>query len=244
MKQAWYLGHRQDMVGERALLVGDPDRIERIADHLQSPSFLPVKRGLRTVTGRYDGKMVTAVSFGMGAPIATIVLEELADLGVERFMRIGTAMYFPPAQAGDFVLSREVLSFEGTSISYVADVNGQVADDNLNRIVSREVSKLGVNLRVGTFATFDAFYREMFPIDDRAAGRVVARSSELAKAGVIAADMETSALVNASYFLGVQFTSLCVATVDAATHEKLDGAVLADRERNMFEVALASIASR
>lgn len=62
--------------------------------------------------------MITVVSFGMGAPIATIVLHELSQLGVTCFLRIGTAMYFPPIQAGDFIVSSKALSFEGTSIAY------------------------------------------------------------------------------------------------------------------------------
>ena len=50
-KRAWYLGHSPNDVGECAILVGDPDRVDRIAKLLADPVFLPVKRGLKTVTG-------------------------------------------------------------------------------------------------------------------------------------------------------------------------------------------------
>lgn len=241
MKKAWYLGHDEGDVGASALLVGDPDRIDRIARKFQTPNFLPVKRGLRTVTGSFNGSKVTAVSFGMGAPIATIVLEELADLGVKTFMRIGTAMYYPPAKAGDFILSREILSFEGTSRSYVENVNAQTADEVLNAHAERIMAGRGISPRAGLFATFDAFYREMFPLAPDAVALVEGRSAELVQSGVIAADMETSALVNAAYRIGVRFTSLCVATVDGLTREKLDGHRMKEREQAMFEVALDAI---
>ena len=78
MKTAWYLGHRQDQVSDRAILIGDPDRVDRIAKHMTDVVHLPVKRGLKTITGRYDGTTITIAAFGMGSPIATIVLHELA----------------------------------------------------------------------------------------------------------------------------------------------------------------------
>ena len=137
MKTAWYLGYTSADIGSSALLVGDPDRIDRIAELLENPRFLPVRRGLRTVTGLHRGSTVTAAAFGMGAPIATIVLHELANLGVERFIRVGTALYLPPAQHGDLVLSEGVLSLEGTSCSYVDDVNAQAGDFALNASVER-----------------------------------------------------------------------------------------------------------
>ena len=49
MKTAWYLGHSENQISDRAILVGDPDRIDRIAELLAEPEFLPPKRGLRTV---------------------------------------------------------------------------------------------------------------------------------------------------------------------------------------------------
>ncbi len=82
MKRAWYTGHAAEELGESAILVGDPDRVDRIGALLTDPVFLPVKRGLKTVTGSWNGARVSVVAFGMGAPIATIVLHEFADLGV------------------------------------------------------------------------------------------------------------------------------------------------------------------
>ena len=91
-RRAWYIGCSEEEVGEGAVLVGDPGRIERIAEHLSAPHFVEENRGLRTVTGERAGRRITATAFGMGAPIAAIVLHELFDLGVRAFLRIGTAM--------------------------------------------------------------------------------------------------------------------------------------------------------
>jgi len=241
MKTAWYLGHKAKDVGEAAILVGDPDRIDRIASFLDDVDFLPVKRGLRTITGVFHGKRITAASFGMGAPIATIVMSELADLGVSRFIRVGTAMYFPPASAGGFLMSEDILSFEGTSPSYCENINAASASERLNRAANSFGFAPDETLQAGTFATFDAFYRDMFPLDEASIAQVDANTEMMLERGVMAADMETSALVNAARYLDVDFTSICVATVDGQTREKLSPEVLGPRESRMFEIALHAL---
>lgn len=241
MKTAWYLGHRADAVGDRALLIGDPDRIDRIAVHLDDVSFLPVKRGLRTVTGRYNRKKVTVAAFGMGAPIATIVLHELADLGVSRFLRIGTAMYFPPMEGGALMISERALSFEGTSRSYSDDPEKCQADDGLIGACREAGAAAGETITGGLFATYDAFYRDMFGIDEAGQARAAQNHRALRDAGVIAIDMETSALIASASALKVGFASLCLGTVNAATLEKLAPDALASGETLLFETALEGI---
>lgn len=240
MKTAWYLGHRQDQVSDRAILIGDPDRVDRIADHMSDVVHLPVKRGLKTITGIYKGTTITVAAFGMGSPIATIVLHELADLGVTHFLRIGTAIFFPPAEAGGFIISDEALSYEGTSASY-GGTGCTSADPGLVKSLLSAASGTGALARSGLFATFDAFYRDMFAIDAAGRARVADNSRKLAAQGVIAADMETSALLTAAEALGVSCASLCLGTVDAATLEKLEAGALATGEKHMFDIALRAL---
>ena len=241
MKTAWYLGHPADAVGDRALLIGDPDRVDRISGLLDDVTVLPVKRGLKTITGFYNGRKTTVCAFGMGAPIASIVMHELADLGVSYFLRIGTAMYFPPTEAGSFLLSDRAMSFEGTSRSYADDPFAYRADPQLTEACRRAVEAAGEPARIGLFASYDAFYRDMFGIDDAGRKRSVANREKLRALGVIAVDMETSALITVAGALGVAFTSLCLGTVDAVTLNKLPGERLAVGERKLFEAALQGI---
>lgn len=242
MKMAWYLGHRQDAVEKRAILVGDPDRVDRLAKKLDNPRFLPVSRGLKTVVGDYDGYGVTVVSFGMGAPIATIVLHELADLGVDKFLRIGTAMYFPPAKAGDFLVSENAIGFDGTSPAYDKTDEPVPADPAFVAQLKSVAEDLGQTVHTGLYATFDAFYRDMFALDEASRDRVDANRQMLADRGVMATDMETSALLTAANVLGVSCASLCLGTVDAITQQKLGAEPLAAGEDMLFDIALKGIA--
>ena len=76
------------------LLPGDPNRATRIASMLDGGIAAVRKvndhRGLLGYTGTWEGKPVSVQSTGMGCPSAAIVIEELIQLGVRRFLRVGT----------------------------------------------------------------------------------------------------------------------------------------------------------
>lgn len=241
MKQAWYLGLRESDIGDSAVLVGDPDRVGRIAEHLEETEAFPVLRGLRTITGLFRGCRITVAAYGMGSPIAAIVLHELAMLGASRFVRIGTAMHFPPTETGSLVISETAISFEGTSPAYL-NLDGPIfANSELRSDLEDAANSCGRATKSGLFATFDAFYRDMFGIDESGKKRAAAKRATLIDMGVLAADMETSALLAASNSLGVACASLCLCTVNATTHEKLSGASLRAGESDMFKAALRGL---
>jgi uridine phosphorylase len=158
-RRAWYIGCSEDEVDEAAILVGDRARIDRITEHLEAPIFLPENRGLRTVTGLRSGKRVTASAFGMGGPIAAIVLHELFDLGVRRFLRIGTAMVMPPAEVGDFVIADGAFRGEGTSRAYAPLGYPAVADFDLGVALRAALARRGRRWRAGLFGPMTASIR-------------------------------------------------------------------------------------
>jgi uridine phosphorylase len=242
MKRAWYSGHSAEELGDSAILVGDPDRVERIGALLDEAVFLPVKRGLKTVTGRWNGKRVSIVAFGMGAPIATIVLHEFADLGITRFVRIGTAMYFPPATAGEFLISESAIGFDGTSPAYGVPAGEKVAaDPALVTALMQASAAAEETSHRGLYATYDAFYRDMFGIDVKGSQRADEMRREMNSRGVMALDMETSALLAAGQDLGVAVATMCYGTVDALSQEKLDAEALDRGEGQLFRIALNAI---
>lgn len=243
MKTAWYLGHSKNQISDRAILVGDPDRIDRIAELLIEPKFLTPKRGLKTVVGSYNNVKVTVVAFGMGSPIATIVLHELADLGTKIFLRIGTAMHFPPAIPGNYLISDNAVSFEGTSSSYYNGKTPIEADKILLKKLMKAATDLDQKALPGTFATFDAFYRDMFSMDEAGKERVSKIRKKLINDAILATDMETSALLAAAKALKVNAATLCLGTVCGISQKKLDATSLKRLEKVMFEIALKAITS-
>lgn len=242
MKRAWYSGHSAEELGDSAILVGDPDRVDRIGTLLTEPVFLPVKRGLKTVTGTWNGKRVSIAAFGMGAPIATILMHEFADLGIKRFVRIGTAMYFPPARGGEFLISDAAIGFDGTSPAYGTPAGEPVsADLDLSAALEVAASAAGEVSHRGAYATYDAFYRDMFGIDAKGEARANAMREEMNARGVMALDMETAALLAAGWDLGLSVSTLCYGTVDALSQDKLGAEALDRGEKQLFRIALNAI---
>jgi len=238
---AWYIGCARDEVGEAALLTGDRARIDRIAAHLEDARLLPENRGLRTVTGTRAGMRVTATAFGMGGPIAAIVLHELFDLGIRTFIRVGTAMAMPPARMGDMLLADAAFTRDGASRTYAPVGYPAVADFDLGAALRASLVKRGLAWRAGLFGTYDGFYTESFALNAGEKGMIDRVRDEARRLRLIATDMESATLMTAGRMLGARVASLCLATVDSVTQEKLAADSLAKGEAAMFETALDAL---
>src|SRR5690349_15047482 len=89
-----------------AILVGDPGRALMLAQELlQQPKMSNHARGLWGYTGvTHEGHELTVQSTGMGGPSATVVLHDLAELGVRRALRIGTCTALRDQALGQIVI--------------------------------------------------------------------------------------------------------------------------------------------
>lgn len=89
-----------------AILVGDPGRALMLAQELlRQPKMSNHARGLWGYTGLTPaGHELTIQSTGMGGPSASIVLADLAELGVRRAIRIGTCSSLGDLGLGDLLL--------------------------------------------------------------------------------------------------------------------------------------------
>ena len=240
-RKAWYLGCSSDQIAERVVLVGDPARVSRVGKHLDDVQTLPINRGLVTITGTYRGIGITVSAFGMGAPIAAIVLHELSELGASVFLRMGTAIALPPVRLGDFVIAERALRNEGTSIAYAPPDYPAIADRDVINAAVDAISERGRNYHLGPFASYDAFYRDMFSLDDQSADRVQKNFSQLSKQGVLAVDMETSALLTVGRLRGCKTGSLCLATVSSLDHQKIGNDDLRTSEQDLVAAALRAV---
>jgi uridine phosphorylase len=93
-------------IATHAILVGDPGRALMLAQELlQQPKMSNHARGLWGYTGvTEEGHELTVQSTGMGGPSASVVLSDLAELGVERAIRIGTCTSLRDFELGDLVV--------------------------------------------------------------------------------------------------------------------------------------------
>jgi uridine phosphorylase len=230
-----------DDVAPNAVLVGDPGRIDLFSAYLPDAREVSTQRGLRAITGTYGGSPVTVAAFGMGAPIAAVVLEELAGQGVVRVLRAGTGLTLSAdLPLGSFIVAHGAHRAEGTSLTYAPPGFPAVADHVLTGLVIDALVGAGLPHRVGLMGSLDGFFTEMVAARPDREPQVSARLEELRSLGVLAVDMETSALLVAGARLRVAVGSLCLVSV-AADRGRLDDATRLARERDLAQVALRAI---
>src|SRR5438309_1114569 len=89
-EKKYHVGLAKGEVGEYVLVPGDPGRTPMIAKYLDGAREVAFNREYRTFTGSLLGVPVSAISSGMGGPSVAIAVEELNELGVHTFLRVGT----------------------------------------------------------------------------------------------------------------------------------------------------------
>ncbi|HKO39243.1 MAG TPA: hypothetical protein VJU14_12830 [Solirubrobacterales bacterium] len=92
-----------------AILVGDPGRALMLAQELlEQPKMSNHARGLWGYSGSAKaGGELTVQSTGMGGPSASVVLADLAELGLRRAIRIGTCASLGDLDLGELLLVSE-----------------------------------------------------------------------------------------------------------------------------------------
>ncbi len=101
---------------ESVLLPGDPRRARYIAENFfEDARLVNEERGMLGYTGTYKGDPVSVQTTGMGCPSASIVVEELLQLGVKNLLRVGTCGgYNPQMRLGDLVVVTASTPLDGT----------------------------------------------------------------------------------------------------------------------------------
>lgn len=171
-------------VARYVLLPGDPARARRIADHFDNPELVAENREYVIFNGKTNGVDVSVCSTGIGGPSATIALEELAKVGADTFIRVGSAGgRQPDIPIGTLCILTAAYRGDGTSHEYLPAAFPAVADLAVTNALMQAARELDFPHRYGVGTTRDAFY-----VRDKALNEM------LREAGVVAAEMEAAAL--------------------------------------------------
>lgn len=76
----YHLNLLPENLANTVIVVGDPDRVERITRHFDKIEFKTRKREFHTQTGYYKGKRISVISTGIGPDNIDIVINELDAL--------------------------------------------------------------------------------------------------------------------------------------------------------------------
>ena len=158
-RRQYHLEVGEGDVAETVLLPGDPQRVERISSYWDEFKVAAVHRQFVTHTGLYKGMPISACSTGIGGPGTAIVIEELANVGVRNFIRVGsTATLKEDIELGDLIISTSAVRLDGTSKQYVAPEYPAAASYEVVLALVEAAETLGVNYHLGVSASTDSFY--------------------------------------------------------------------------------------
>jgi uridine phosphorylase len=150
------------------------------------------------LTGSYDGTPIALAGPMLGAPQTILVLERMIALGARKFIAAGwCGSLRNDVRIGDIIIPSGAISEEGTSGHYpgVACVPSSELADALRAALA----STGPAIHEGAVWTTDAPFRE-----------TRAQIKAFGSQGVLAVDMETSALFSVSQFRGVELAVIMV----------------------------------
>jgi uridine phosphorylase len=146
-------------VAKYVLIPGDPRRVETIASFLDESQKVADYRGFVTYTGSKDGIRISVCSTGIGCPSAAIAVEELARIGAETFIRVGTTGALQKnVHMGDLVIAAAAVRADGASRNYVPIEFPAVADFNVTAALLQAARKSQQKIHFGFVLSSDAFY--------------------------------------------------------------------------------------
>ncbi|MDR1848349.1 MAG: nucleoside phosphorylase [Bacteroidales bacterium] len=145
----YHLRIRNDEIAEKVILVGEPERVEKISAKFETVTLKRENRGLITHCGTYNGKHISVIATGMGVGNIDIVMTELdaaVNLNLKtkqpfpklknlNIVRIGTCGSMRKEVAcNTFVASQYVIGIDGAFRFYKP--NGVLNEDLANKFVS------------------------------------------------------------------------------------------------------------
>jgi DeoD family purine-nucleoside phosphorylase len=188
---------------DACLLPGDPLRAKYIAEtYFDDPRQVNGERGLLGYTGTWQGKPISVQGTGMGCPGATIVFEELIQLGVKKLLRVGTCGGLQPDHAlGDMIVAISAVPADSTAMHLVGnEPHCPTASWPLVHGAVHVAKETGQPLHVGPIVSSDLFYNPDEGQYERWSGR-----------GVLGVEMEAAALFTVGALRRVQ--AGCLLTV-------------------------------
>lgn len=150
------------------------------------------------VLNETDDRIGVVGNFGIGAPGAVTVLEELIAFGTRKYLSIGTAGALQPdLNSGDIVVCDRAIRDEGASYHYLKAAKYAFPAPGITGSIKEALQQFQVPFKCGTTWTTDAPYRE-----------TIAEVKHYQQAGVLTVEMEAAALFTVGEFRKVEIGTI------------------------------------
>lgn len=232
-----------------ALLPGDPFRSQIIAGMISeyfdtNRKQLAWNREFCTFLSEIRGEKIVITSTGVGGPSTSIVIDELAQLGVDTFIRVGTTGAIQDfIQIGDVVITTGSVRMDGTSTHYAPIEYPAVSHHKVLNALIEGAKKKGVKFHVGITVSSDSFY----PGEERKKSfsqyilrRFEGITEEWRKLHVLNIEMESSTLLTLTAAMGLK--GGCVTgVINTKRANNITREDLKTGEENAIKTAIAGV---
>ena len=165
MKQP-HLGISEGDLPQSVLMVGNPDRVHLILEHLSGGEVLESRRGYIVGVGRskIGNNPIGVVCHGLGSSSTALVMEECYRVGVRDYIRVGSAGALQQRiQIGDLVIASGAVRDEGTTPRMAPIIFPAIPSlEILNALQEASQDYIGnTNVHTGLVWTSDIFYLDL-----------------------------------------------------------------------------------
>ena len=222
----------KEEIAETVIMPGDPMRAKFIADtYLENVTCINDVRGMLGYTGFFNGKRITVMGSGMGAPSMGIYSYELYKFyDVKEILRIGSCGSFVPnLNLFDLVLVEGSFS----DSAYARVQNGSTdtilyASHEFNQKIEEKAKNKGINIVKGNIYSTDVFYKEH------------ADYNAALQNNCLAVEMESFALFHNARVLGKKAACILTVSDSLVTKEQTTSEEREKQFKMMMELALDS----
>ena len=246
MSDVFHLGLTQKMLDGAtvAIVPGDPDRVKRIAELMDNATFLASHREYTSYLAYIDAKPVVICSTGIGGPSTSIAVEELAQLGVRTFLRVGTTGAIQEhINPGEVIVTQAAVRLDGASLHFAPLEFPAVADFQTTAAMVEACRETGVEPHIGITASSDTFYpgQERY---DTVSGRVTRRfkgsMQEWQDLGILNYEMESSTLFTMCAANGWRAACVAGVIVNRMQQEIPDESTMKKTEVSAISIVVAA----
>ena len=248
----YHIGFGQSDLGTNApqtvILSGEPERSHYIAQtYLENVKLLSQYRGLNSYLGNLaNGQPLLVATSGMGAPSLSIVVNELVQVGIKRFIRVGTCGSIQPfITVGDIVISHGSLCRQGSALDFAPPEYPAVADPFLTVALVETARQLKIPHHLGITASVDSFYEGQERLDSanpQLQPWLRGITESYRQLNILNYEMEVGTLFKMAGVYGFQAACVCAVVAQRTTAESI---VLADKEATVqkaIAVAMQTVA--
>lgn len=205
-----------------AIVPGSPERVEKIAQQIGQTTFLNRHREYTLFLAWYQQRPVVVCSTGIGGPSTSIAIEELAQLGIKTFLRVGTTGSIQPhIRVGDMIISQASVRLDGASKHFAPLEYPAVADFYTTSALVSACAQQKVRHWVGITASSDTFYPGQERYDTVSQWVLPSLQGSMAmwqQLGVLNYEMESATMFAQCASLGLQ--AACIAGVILNRHQQ------------------------